>query len=508
MKKIFTLLTALFAVMAVNAQTWDITAWETADVTTTTTIDGLTYYGEAKSAYAAGKKTFEDSKEWAGRIKMGGSSTFKADAMSRAFSFEGKKGCTVKVYAVHGSSSGDDRNVYVSQNPTDTKNDVANTFGKVATVAGAESPKVLTATIPADGTVYVWADNNVGVHAIVMEEAGGGDPTPGETVSDVISSSVQEVFDVILASINNPTTNSNPNFVLVPQDKKIYPEGTYPDKADDVKLEDGQNISLNDYIWEITKGNMKIKGVSTLNADGSANEAWQKKFNANKLEVLSEVDTLYYMPKTGNPSIAYKDFYDYNGDGDPVHRVVDQMWTPGCGKLPAKGCYYKITSAVDGKIRFGFRLSNNLNQKNFYIVDSSTESEGYKTINSADLKIKGYRQNKNYEFEKGNTSAAGEFLDVTLTENYLLTHENWGSDTNRQFFGYATWTAKAGVDYYVFSPNCQLGFFSVGIITTTGISDIVVEKAQNDAIYNIAGQRVSGSAKGLVIKNGKKYFVK
>ena len=36
-----------------------------------------------------------------------------------------------------------------------------------------------------------------------------------------------------------------------------------------------------------------------------------------------------------------------------------------------------------------------------------------------------------------------------------------------------------------------------------------VEKIQNaGVIYNLAGQKVSKSFKGLIIKNGKKYFVK
>ena len=43
---------------------------------------------------------------------------------------------------------------------------------------------------------------------------------------------------------------------------------------------------------------------------------------------------------------------------------------------------------------------------------------------------------------------------------------------------------------------------------TTGIANIEAAKAENDAIYNMAGQRVNGSYKGIVIKNGKKVFVK
>ena len=43
---------------------------------------------------------------------------------------------------------------------------------------------------------------------------------------------------------------------------------------------------------------------------------------------------------------------------------------------------------------------------------------------------------------------------------------------------------------------------------TTGIKTVETVKANDGAIYNLAGQKVSKSFKGLIIKNGKKYFVK
>lgn len=43
---------------------------------------------------------------------------------------------------------------------------------------------------------------------------------------------------------------------------------------------------------------------------------------------------------------------------------------------------------------------------------------------------------------------------------------------------------------------------------TTGISDIRTDKANDEAIYNIAGQRVTKATKGIYIKNGKKFIAK
>lgn len=42
----------------------------------------------------------------------------------------------------------------------------------------------------------------------------------------------------------------------------------------------------------------------------------------------------------------------------------------------------------------------------------------------------------------------------------------------------------------------------------TGISEAVVAGSESEIIYNMAGQRVSGKAKGIVIKNGKKIINK
>lgn len=44
--------------------------------------------------------------------------------------------------------------------------------------------------------------------------------------------------------------------------------------------------------------------------------------------------------------------------------------------------------------------------------------------------------------------------------------------------------------------------------TPTGITSVSADKAQNGVRYNVAGQRVDNSFKGLVIENGKKVVVK
>ena len=76
--------------------------------------------------------------------------------------------------------------------------------------------------------------------------------------------------------------------------------------------------------------------------------------------------------------------------------------------------------------------------------------------------------------------------------------------------GNLTFDAAANETYYIFCKSTQVGFggfeFTAG---TNGISDITADKAKADApVFNLAGQRVSKNAKGILIQNGKKFIAK
>lgn len=62
-----------------------------------------------------------------------------------------------------------------------------------------------------------------------------------------------------------------------------------------------------------------------------------------------------------------------------------------------------------------------------------------------------------------------------------------------------------GTKNFFVKTGANTGFFEAG---TDGIEEIVVDKATSNAIYNLAGQRVSKSFKGVAIKNGQKFIVK
>ena len=70
--------------------------------------------------------------------------------------------------------------------------------------------------------------------------------------------------------------------------------------------------------------------------------------------------------------------------------------------------------------------------------------------------------------------------------------------------------AAAGrtAEFTVFQPGAKLDI-TVTQGTVTGISDVKVTKTATDGkVYNIAGQRLNNNAKGLIVKDGKKFIVK
>ena len=70
-------------------------------------------------------------------------------------------------------------------------------------------------------------------------------------------------------------------------------------------------------------------------------------------------------------------------------------------------------------------------------------------------------------------------------------------------------TIPAGKAYlYTIANNTGANLRVVSAGDATGIANIEAAKAENGAMFNMAGQRVNGSYKGIVIKNGKKVLVK
>ena len=128
------------------------------------------------------------------------------------------------------------------------------------------------------------------------------------------------------------------------------------------------------------------------------------------------------------------------------------------------------------------------------------------------------------EGQKYELTPATEKADATFATDLEVSNGNVKSD-GTNFYGFTTKDGVSGFVLVAKDVAVPLGkgylqltgntaaapvFYSINIGGgTTGIGQVEVEKAtENGAIYNLAGQRVDASYKGVVIKNGKKYVNK
>ena len=109
-------------------------------------------------------------------------------------------------------------------------------------------------------------------------------------------------------------------------------------------------------------------------------------------------------------------------------------------------------------------------------------------------------------------SSSDETRTLVLTQNGTELYNDVVKDSNaetatiegaeKKVFPYVTVKVQKG-DIDIEYPIGALNFYAFIFEDTTGVSSVKAEKA-NAASYNLGGQQVKSSAKGLVIKNGKK----
>ena len=81
-------------------------------------------------------------------------------------------------------------------------------------------------------------------------------------------------------------------------------------------------------------------------------------------------------------------------------------------------------------------------------------------------------------------------------------------ENDNKVYPVITVNVKAG-EVAVGYPTGSLNFYGFEFIAgASGVNAVIVEKAKNNIRYNLAGQRVDESYKGVVIMNGKKFVVK
>ena len=218
--------------------------------------------------------------------------------------------------------------------------------------------------------------------------------------------------------------------------------------------------------------------AASVNAQGTYAVQVGDKVNAGDKITSVENITLTYMENTGT---AF-------ADGKATDNWADADFTAYvCGKNNGKlvkgaeptGCVYKFETAKAGSVTVGIQLGGT---KGFHILDAE-----FAEVAPA-----------SYNLPSAKDGESQKFTQNEKNENIIAVKSN----------GIVTLNVAAGGTYYVLAAGTRLGFygFKYTIGTGTGISSVNAAAAKKDGkTYNMAGQEVSSSAKGLIIKNGKKY---
>jgi hypothetical protein len=278
---------------------------------------------------------------------------------------------------------------------------------------------------------------------------------------------------------------------------------------------------------------------------------------------------MYFVNGTGVPftKICAEEVYT-DGEATGKYRPYYYYYVKdGSNGLPMTGVYYKFTPKASGTLKVGVWVGKQ-DRKTFVVKESTKQAiaytaEGYvngvnytaedapsegligkmKKLSSAELEaihteyVEGIKTKaKNEKKDDGETPKYTEeelvvkYAEIDAAQEYVI-------GKNQHFRGYLTFAVEKGEGYFIFMQNGQMGFCSyeltytgdvdssvqdkdeladkgdakdLGNIVITGISTMKTNANNNtnSAIYNLAGQKVDKSFKGIVIQNGKKFFSK
>lgn len=244
-----------------------------------------------------------------------------------------------------------------------------------------------------------------------------------------------------------------------------------------------------------------------INPDGTVNSwasiTWGSK---NQGDI-----SFYYIAGTGVPYVvltAKEIVTDSVRTG--VYKADYAYYAPDGSKgLPLTGLYYKFTTKVAGKMKVGVWI--NKGNRNMFIVEESSKLP-------IAYKAEGYINGQN------TTDATGTSVKKYLTPDQVdsihkaaKVNATTGVDTapyvvgagNQNFWGYLTFNTEAGKTYWVFLESAQIGFQSYEFTPggDSGVEDTTVDiPEENVPLFNLAGQQVNKSYKGIIVKKGNKFI--
>ena len=217
--------------------------------------------------------------------------------------------------------------------------------------------------------------------------------------------------------------------------------------------------------------------AASMNAQGTYAVQEGDKVNAGDQITSVENITLTYMENAGT-AFADGKATDNWADADFGAYVCGK----NNGKLVSDAeptvCVYKFETVKAGSVTVGVQLGGT---KGFHILGAD-----FAEVAPASYNLPAAKDGDSQKFEQNEKG-----------ENIIAEKSN----------GTVTFSVAEGGTYYVLAAGTKMGFFGFKYEagTSTGISSIEAAAKNDGKTYNMAGQQVSSSFKGLVIKNGKKF---
>lgn len=203
---------------------------------------------------------------------------------------------------------------------------------------------------------------------------------------------------------------------------------------------------------------------------------------------MKKVFLFITMMLTAVTSFAQDDLTKYVNDaysGYVVVKVNEDVTEP----LPAD-----VTISKKEGNKIDFKLKN-------FILVSGGESMAIGNINVADILLEAsakantveFKSEQNILIENGDIEGEMWFGPMLGEIPVALKGEAAGDDID----------IDIDIDLMaVMGQTIHVDFYAGG---SSGITDVIANKKKDNAVYNILGQKISGSSKGIMISAGKKY---
>lgn len=243
---------------------------------------------------------------------------------------------------------------------------------------------------------------------------------------------------------------------------------------------------------------IKAAGSTTIKAESAETDAFYPGTASYTLTVLSEVDNIAAFKalekgtsavlKLSNAQVLY-----VNGTSDMYVRDATGAIDFFSSKLD-----YKAGNILNGSIIATYDLYNDLPEAKNFSENNLTATEG--TVQPKEKKIEDL--------------SASDYCDlVKVTDDYDATAKTLGGVAVYDKFKTNVLTDKSNGTYTITAIcvpyNSKVELYPITMEAPTGIKGLVSDKVgKNVPIYNLSGQRVNGSYKGIVIRDGKKFVNK